>query len=97
MFRFSLKLLTVSELLGTLFVFSGFAVSGLIADFPKVDSGFKWFSLVIGFSVLTMIYAAGHRLGERLDPAAAVNLDTAKRIPVTYLLSYGASRLMGRS
>jgi glycerol uptake facilitator-like aquaporin len=55
----------------------------------------KWFSLVIGFSVLTMIYAAGYRLGERFDPAAAVNLDTAKRIPVTYLLSYGASRPTG--
>lgn len=85
-----------AEFFGTFWlVFGGCGSAVLAATFPNTGIGFLGVALAFGLTVLTMVYAIGHISGCHLNPAVSVGLALAKRYPISDLLPYVVSQVLG--
>ncbi|MEM6446334.1 MAG: aquaporin Z [Cyanobacteria bacterium P01_D01_bin.123] len=92
----------IAEAIGTFWlVFGGCGSAVLAASFPGSDAAnpfgiaFVGVSLAFGLTVLTMAYGIGHISGCHLNPAVSVGLLIGKRFPVSDLLPYIGSQVVG--
>jgi aquaporin Z len=67
----------------------------LAAAFPDVGIGLLGVSLAFGLTVLTMAYAIGHISGCHLNPAVSIGLWASGRFPLSELLPYVLSQVLG--
>ena len=87
---------SLAEFLGTFWlVFGGCGAAVLSAAFPGLGIGFLGVALAFGLTVLTMAFAIGHISGCHLNPAVSVGLVAGGRFPVSELLPYIASQVLG--
>lgn len=86
----------LAEMFGTFWlVLGGCGSAVLAAAFPELGIGLAGVSLAFGLTVLTMAYAIGHISGCHLNPAVSVGLWAAGRMPVTELVPYIVSQVIG--
>ncbi len=86
----------LAETFGTFWlVFGGCGSAVLAAAFPSLGIGFVGVALAFGLTVLTMAFAIGHISGCHLNPAVSVGLTVAKRFPLSDLLPYIVSQVIG--
>jgi len=86
----------VAEFLGTFWlVFGGCGSAVLAAAFPQLGIGFVGVAFAFGLTVLTMAFAIGHISGCHLNPAVSVGLWVGKRFPVSDLIPYIVSQVLG--
>ena len=87
---------SLAEFIGTFWlVFGGCGAAVLSAAFPNLGIGFLGVALAFGLTVLTMCFAIGHISGCHLNPAVSVGLVAGGRFPVSELLPYIASQVLG--
>jgi len=87
---------SLAEFIGTFWlVFGGCGAAVLSAAFPGLGIGFLGVALAFGLTVLTMAFAIGHISGCHLNPAVSVGLVAGGRFPVSELLPYIASQVLG--
>jgi aquaporin Z len=92
----SLSKRAVAEFLGTFWlVLGGCGSAVLAAAFPQVGIGLLGVALAFGLTVLTMAYAIGSVSGCHLNPAVSVGLCVGKRFPVSDLIPYIISQVLG--
>ena len=92
----SLSKRAFAEFLGTLWlVLGGCGSAVLAAAFPQVGIGLLGVALAFGLTVLTMAYAIGSVSGCHLNPAVSVGLCVGKRFPVSDLIPYIISQVLG--
>jgi aquaporin Z len=92
----SLSKRAFAEFLGTFWlVFGGCGSAVLAAAFPQVGIGLLGVALAFGLTVLTMAYAIGSVSGCHLNPAVSVGLCVGKRFPVSDLIPYIISQVLG--
>jgi aquaporin Z len=85
-----------AEFFGTFWlVFGGCGSAVLAAAFPDVGIGLLGVSLAFGLTVLTMAYAIGHISGCHLNPAVSIGLWASGRFPLSELLPYVLSQVLG--
>jgi aquaporin Z len=85
-----------AEFFGTFWlVFGGCGSAVLAAAFPAVGIGLLGVSLAFGLTVLTMAYAIGHISGCHLNPAVSIGLWASGRFPLSELLPYVLSQVLG--
>jgi aquaporin Z len=87
---------SLAEFIGTFWlVFGGCGAAVLSAAFPGLGIGFLGVALAFGLTLLTMAFAIGHISGCHLNPAVSVGLVAGGRFPVSELLPYIASQVLG--
>ncbi|HTS57013.1 MAG TPA: aquaporin, partial [Terriglobales bacterium] len=87
---------SLAEFIGTFWlVFGGCGAAVLSAAFPGLGIGFLGVAFAFGLTVLTMAFAIGHISGCHLNPAVSVGLVAGGRFPVSELLPYIASQVLG--
>jgi aquaporin Z len=92
----SLSKRAFAEFLGTFWlVLGGCGSAVLAAAFPQVGIGLLGVALAFGLTVLTMAYAIGSVSGCHLNPAVSVGLCVGKRFPVSDLIPYIISQVLG--
>jgi aquaporin Z len=85
-----------AEFFGTFWlVLGGCGSAVLAAAFPDVGIGLLGVSLAFGLTVLTMAYAIGHISGCHLNPAVSIGLWASGRFPLSELLPYVLSQVLG--
>src|SRR5262249_12075411 len=85
-----------AEFVGTFWlVLGGCGSAVLAAAFPDVGIGLLGVSFAFGFTVLTGAYAFGHSSGGYFNPAVTAGLWAGKRFPLTEVLPYWASQVLG--
>src|SRR5471030_3004180 len=85
-----------AEIFGTFWlVLGGCGAAVLAAGFPQMGIGFVGVAFAFGLTVLTMAYAIGHISGCHLNPAVTVGLTVAKRFPVSEVVYYIISQVIG--
>jgi aquaporin Z len=85
-----------AEAFGTFWlVLGGCGSAVLAAAFPHVGIGLLGVSLAFGLTVLTMAFAVGHISGGHFNPAVTVGLWAAGRFPITKLVPYILSQVIG--
>lgn len=85
-----------AEFFGTFWlVLGGCGAAVLDAAFPQLGIGFAGVALAFGLTVLTMVYAVGHISGGHFNPAVSVGLAAGGRFPVSDLLPYIISQVIG--
>ncbi|MGF1700377.1 aquaporin Z [Photobacterium makurazakiensis] len=86
----------VAEFIGTFWlVLGGCGSAVLAAAFPDVGIGLLGVSLAFGLTVVTMAYAIGHISGCHLNPAVTVGLCSGGRFPVSEVVPYILSQVLG--
>src|SRR5512147_3312821 len=86
----------VAEFIGTFWlVLGGCGSAVLAAAFPGVGIGLLGVSFAFGLTVLTGAYAFGHISGGHFNPAVTAGLWAGKRFPLTEVLPYWASQVLG--
>ena len=87
---------SLAEFIGTFWlVFGGCGSAVLAAAFPGLGIGFLGVALAFGLTLLTMAFAIGHISGCHLNPAVSVGLVAGGRFPVSELLPYIVSQVLG--
>lgn len=85
-----------AECIGTFWlVLGGCGSAVLAAAFPQVGIGLLGVALAFGLTVLTMAYAIGHISGCHLNPAVSIGLAVGGRFPVSELIPYIVSQVLG--
>jgi len=85
-----------AEFIGTFWLVLGGCGSAVIAaTFPDVGIGLLGVSLAFGLTVLTGAYAFGHISGGHFNPAVTAGLWAGGRFPLTEILPYWASQVLG--
>ncbi len=85
-----------AEFIGTFWLVLGGCGSAVIAaGFPNVGIGFVGVSFAFGLTVLTGAYAFGHVSGGHFNPAVTAGLWAGGRFPLTEVLPYWASQILG--
>lgn len=85
-----------AEFIGTFWlVLGGCGSAVLAAAFPQVGIGLLGVALAFGLTVLTMAYAIGHISGCHLNPAVSIGLAVGGRFPVSELIPYIVSQVLG--
>ena len=85
-----------AEFFGTFWlVFGGCGSAVLAAGFPELGIGFAGVALAFGLTVLTMAYAVGHISGGHFNPAVTLGLFAGGRIPVSTVVPYIISQVIG--
>ncbi|AHG64327.1 aquaporin Z [Advenella mimigardefordensis] len=85
-----------AEAFGTFWlVFGGCGSAVLAAGFPELGIGFAGVALAFGLTVLTMAYAVGHISGGHFNPAVTLGLFAGGRIPVSTVVPYIISQVIG--
>jgi aquaporin Z len=85
-----------AEFLGTFWLtFGGCGSAVLAAGFPTLGIGFVGVSLAFGLTVVTMAYALGHISGGHFNPAITAGLVAARRFPISELVPYAISQVIG--
>lgn len=85
-----------AEFIGTFWlVLGGCGSAVLAAAFPDVGIGFLGVALAFGLTVLTGAFAFGHISGGHFNPAVTAGLWAGGRFPVTEILPYWASQVLG--
>jgi aquaporin Z len=85
-----------AEFIGTFWLVLGGCGSAVIAaGFPNVGIGLLGVSFAFGLTVLTGAYAFGHISGGHFNPAVTAGLWAGGRFPLTELLPYWASQVLG--
>ncbi|WP_211318338.1 aquaporin Z [Photobacterium sanctipauli] len=86
----------VAEFIGTFWlVLGGCGSAVLAAAFPDVGIGLLGVSLAFGLTVVTMAYAVGHISGCHLNPAVTIGLWSGGRFPISEVLPYILSQVLG--
>jgi len=85
-----------AEFIGTLWLVLGGCGSMVIAAaFPQVGIGLLGVSFAFGLTVLTGAYAFGHISGGHFNPAVTAGLWAGGRFPLSDVLPYWASQVLG--
>jgi aquaporin Z len=85
-----------AEFIGTFWlVIGGCGSAVLAAAFPNVGIGLLGVSFAFGLTVVTGAYAFGHISGGHFNPAVTAGLWAGGRFPLTDLLPYWASQVLG--
>lgn len=85
-----------AEFIGTFWLVLGGCGSAVIAaGFPALGIGFVGVSFAFGLTVLTGAYAFGHVSGGHFNPAVTAGLWAGGRFPLTEILPYWASQILG--
>lgn len=85
-----------AEFIGTLWLVLGGCGSAVIAAaFPNVGIGLLGVSFAFGLTVVTGAYAFGHISGGHFNPAVTAGLWAGGRFPLSDLLPYWASQVLG--
>lgn len=85
-----------AEFIGTFWlVLGGCGSAVLAAAFPDVGIGLLGVSFAFGLTVLTGAYAFGHISGGHFNPAVTAGLWAGGRFPLTEILPYWASQVLG--
>lgn len=85
-----------AEFIGTFWLVLGGCGSAVIAAaFPAVGIGLLGVSFAFGLTVLTGAYAFGHISGGHFNPAVTAGLWAGGRFPLTEVLPYWASQVLG--
>ena len=85
-----------AEFIGTLWLVLGGCGSAVIAAaFPNVGIGLLGVSFAFGLTVLTGAYAFGHISGGHFNPAVTAGLWAGGRFPLSEVLPYWASQVLG--
>ena len=92
----SLSKRCAAEFFGTFWlVFGGCGSAVLAAAFPTLGIGFLGVALAFGLTLLTMAFTIGPISGCHINPAVSVGLVVGKRFPVSELLPYVISQVLG--
>ena len=92
----SLSKRCAAEFLGTFWlVFGGCGSAVLAAAFPTLGIGFAGVALAFGLTLLTMAFTIGPISGCHINPAVSVGLVVGRRFPVSELLPYVISQVLG--
>lgn len=89
---FSLTQRSIVEAFGTFCLVLGGCGSAILAG---GEIGFAGVSLAFGLTVLTMAYAIGHISGCHLNPAVTIGLAVARRFPLSDVIPYIISQVIG--
>ncbi len=85
-----------AEFIGTFWLVLGGCGSAVIAaGFPDVGIGLLGVALAFGLTVLTGAFAFGHISGGHFNPAVTAGLWAGGRFPLTEILPYWASQVLG--
>jgi aquaporin Z len=85
-----------AEFIGTFWLVLGGCGSAVIAAaFPQVGIGLLGVSFAFGLTVLTGAYAFGHISGGHFNPAVTAGLWAGGRFPLSEILPYWASQVLG--
>ncbi|MBL9099145.1 MAG: aquaporin Z, partial [Alphaproteobacteria bacterium] len=85
-----------AEFIGTLWLVLGGCGSAVIAAaFPQVGIGLLGVSFAFGLTVVTGAYAFGHISGGHFNPAVTAGLWAGGRFPMSDVLPYWASQVLG--
>src|ERR1700750_1602368 len=85
-----------AEFFGTFWlVFGGCGSAVLAAAFPDLGIGFVGVAMAFGLTVLTMAYTVGGISGGHFNPAVTIGLSAAGRFPVSGIIPYIISQLVG--
>jgi aquaporin Z len=85
-----------AEFIGTLWLVLGGCGSAVIAAaFPNVGIGLLGVSFAFGLTVVTGAYAFGHISGGHFNPAVTAGLWAGGRFPLSDILPYWASQVLG--
>lgn len=85
-----------AEFIGTFWlVLGGCGSAVLAAAFPNLGIGLLGVSFAFGLTVLTGAYAFGHISGGHFNPAVTAGLWAGGRFPLSDLLPYWASQVLG--
>jgi aquaporin Z len=85
-----------AEFIGTFWlVLGGCGSAVLAAGFPAVGIGLLGVSFAFGLTVLTGAYAFGHISGGHFNPAVTAGLWASGRFPLTDILPYWTSQVLG--
>ena len=85
-----------AEFFGTFWlVFGGCGSAVFAAAFPELGIGFTGVALAFGLTVMTMAYAVGGISGGHFNPAVTVGLTVAGRSPVSSLVPFIISQVVG--
>lgn len=86
----------VAEFFGTfVLVLGGCGSAVLAAAFPQLGIGFAGVALAFGLTVLVMAFAVGHISGGHFNPAVTVGVMMGGRFPVSLVIPYIISQLLG--
>lgn len=89
---YSLSKRCIAELFGTFWlVLGGCGAAVLAGSFI----GYAGIALAFGLTVLTMAYAIGHISGCHLNPAVTIGLTIGRRFPISDVLPYIISQIIG--
>lgn len=92
----SLAKKVAAEFFGTFWlVFAGCGSAVLATAFPELGIGWVGVALAFGFAALTMIYAVGHISGGHFNPAVAMGLAMARRLPFADAMEYIIAQVLG--
>ena len=85
-----------AEFVGTFWlVLGGCGSAVMAAGFPNVGIGLLGVSFAFGLTVLTGAFAFGHISGGHFNPAVTAGLWAGGRFPLTEILPYWASQVLG--
>jgi aquaporin Z len=85
-----------AEFIGTLWlVLGGCGSAVMAAALPEVGIGYLGVSFAFGLTVLTGAYAFGHISGGHFNPAVTAGLWAGGRFPMSEVLPYWASQVLG--
>jgi aquaporin Z len=85
-----------AEFIGTFWlVFGGCGAAVIAAGFPGLGIGFLGVALAFGLTVVTGAYAFGHISGAHFNPAVTAGLWAGGRFPLSDVLPYWASQVLG--
>lgn len=86
----------IAEFLGTFWlVFGGCGAAIFAAAFPAVGIGFLGVALAFGLTVLTMAFAVGGISGGHFNPAVTVGVAVAGKFPVSNVIPYIVTQVVG--
>ena len=85
-----------AEFVGTFWlVLGGCGTAVMVAAFPQLGVGFLGVALAFGLTVVTGGYAFGHISGAHFNPAVTAGLWAGGRFPLSDVLPYWASQVLG--
>ncbi len=86
----------IAEFIGTFWlVFGGCGSAVISAGYPDLGIGFVGVALAFGLTVLTMAYTVGGISGGHFNPAVTVGLAAGGRFPLSSVIPYIISQVVG--